>query len=59
MGRYALLVGISKYTKDLNPLPSAVKDVAALKDVLIDPNIGGFVANDVEVLTHIPLVMEG
>ncbi|MFN7759416.1 MAG: caspase, EACC1-associated type [Pseudanabaena sp.] len=53
MGRYALLVGISNYTTDLNPLPSAVKDVAALKDVLIDPKIGGFAATDVEVLTDV------
>ena len=53
MGRYALLIGISNYTTDLNPLPSAVKDVAALKEVLIDPAIGGFAANDVEVLTDV------
>ncbi len=52
MGRYALLIGISNYA-DLNPLPSAVKDVAALKEVLIDPKIGGFAANDVEVLTDV------
>jgi len=52
MGRYALLVGVSNYT-DLNPLPSAVKDVAALKEILIDPTIGGFAANDVEVLTDV------
>jgi formylglycine-generating enzyme required for sulfatase activity/uncharacterized caspase-like protein len=53
MGRYALLVGVSNYTTDLNPLPSAVKDVAALKEVLIDPAIGGFAASDVDVLTDV------
>ncbi|MBD2175755.1 SUMF1/EgtB/PvdO family nonheme iron enzyme [Pseudanabaena sp. FACHB-1998] len=53
MGRYALLVGVSNYITDLNPLPSAVKDVAALKEILIDPTIGGFAASDVEVLTDV------
>jgi formylglycine-generating enzyme required for sulfatase activity len=52
MGRYALLIGVSNYT-DLNPLPSAVKDVAALKEVLIDPKIGGFADSDVEALTDV------
>ncbi len=39
MARYALLVGISKYPNDstLDPLPRAVLDVEALRQVLIDP----------------------
>ncbi len=49
-GRYALLIGISNYTSDLNPLPSAVRDVEALRQVLIDPDIGGFLDSDVTVL---------
>lgn len=49
MGRYALLVGISNYTH-LKPLPSAVKDVDALRQVLINPQIGGFAESDVLVL---------
>ncbi|MCL1490129.1 MAG: SUMF1/EgtB/PvdO family nonheme iron enzyme [Pseudanabaena sp. Salubria-1] len=52
MGRYALLVGISNYNADLNPLPSAVKDVEALRQVLIDPEIGGFAESDVTVLKN-------
>ncbi len=50
MGRYALLVGISNYTADLKPLPSAVKDVVALRQVLVNPEIGGFLDADVKVL---------
>jgi len=50
MGRYALLVGISNYEADLNPLPSAVRDVEALERVLINPEIGGFTKTDVTVL---------
>ncbi len=53
MGRYALLVGISNYTADLKPLPSAVKDVVALRQVLVNPEIGGFAESDVEVLTDV------
>ncbi|MCY7332133.1 MAG: SUMF1/EgtB/PvdO family nonheme iron enzyme [Pseudanabaena sp. CAN_BIN31] len=53
MGRYALLVGISNYTADLKPLPSAVKDVVALRQVLVNPEIGGFLDGDVEVLTDV------
>lgn len=52
MARYALLVGISKYPSDptLDPLPRAVLDVEALRQVLIDPEIGGFGESDVTVL---------
>lgn len=50
MGRYALLVGVSNYTVDLKPLPSAVKDVEALRQVLVNPEIGGFAELDVAVL---------
>jgi len=52
MGRYALLVGISNYPSDrsLAPLPRAVLDVEALRQVLTDPEIGGFEKSDVAVL---------
>ncbi|TYQ26293.1 SUMF1/EgtB/PvdO family nonheme iron enzyme [Pseudanabaena sp. UWO311] len=50
MGRYALLVGVSNYTVDLKPLPSAAKDVEALRQVLVNPEIGGFAELDVAVL---------
>jgi uncharacterized caspase-like protein len=50
MGRYALLIGISNYTKGLDLLPSAVKDVDALRQVLLNPEIGCFTDGDVVVL---------
>ena len=50
MGRYALLVGISNYNSGLNPLPSAVKDVDAMQEVLLNLEIGGFAKSDVVVL---------
>jgi hypothetical protein len=50
MGRYALLIGISNYNAGLTPLPSAVKDVDALHQVLLNPEIGGFAESDVKVL---------
>ncbi|NJL91017.1 MAG: SUMF1/EgtB/PvdO family nonheme iron enzyme [Coleofasciculaceae cyanobacterium SM2_1_6] len=53
MGRYALLVGISTYPDGLNPLPSAVRDIDALQEVLIDPEIGGFAESDVEALKDV------
>jgi uncharacterized caspase-like protein len=42
MAKIALLVGISKYTHGLSPLPAAVKDVEALARVLAHPEMGGF-----------------
>ncbi|MBD1996723.1 GUN4 domain-containing protein [Leptolyngbya sp. FACHB-541] len=50
MGKLALLIGVSEYTDGLNPLPSAVRDVAALRQVLHDPQIGGF--DEVTVLSN-------
>jgi hypothetical protein len=50
MGRYALLIGISNYNAGLTPLPSAVKDVDALQQVLLNREIGGFAKSDVTVL---------
>jgi EAL domain-containing protein (putative c-di-GMP-specific phosphodiesterase class I) len=42
MAKIALLIGVSEYEPELNPLPAAVKDVKALQQVLQDPEIGGF-----------------
>ena len=45
MGKYALLIGIETYGKDgevLQTLPAAPKDVAALREVLLNPKLGGF-----------------
>jgi formylglycine-generating enzyme required for sulfatase activity len=50
MGRYALLIGISNYKAGLDLLPSAVKDVDALRQVLLNSEIGGFADGDVVVL---------
>ncbi len=50
MGKYALLIGISNYTAGLGNLPSAVRDVEALQEVLLNPEIGGFGELEVTVL---------
>ncbi len=54
MRKIALLVGISDYEEGLEALPSAVKDVAALQQVLVNPEMGGFADTDVTVLTNPP-----
>ncbi|MGQ9872656.1 caspase family protein [Leptodesmis sp.] len=50
MTKVALLIGVSEYAPGLNPLPAAVKDVAALQRILQDDEMGGF--NEVKVLTN-------
>ncbi|WP_292877899.1 SUMF1/EgtB/PvdO family nonheme iron enzyme [Nostoc sp. NMS1] len=52
MVKVALLVGISEYEPGLNPLPSAVKDVEALREVLLHPDMGGFAASDITLLKN-------
>ena len=42
MGKYALLIGVSTYGEGLQELPAAPKDVAALQEVLLNPQLGGF-----------------
>lgn len=42
MAKVALLVGVSNYEPGLPPLPSAIKDVATLQQVLQHPEIGSF-----------------
>jgi len=42
MGKYALLIGVSTCGEGLQPLPEASKEVAALREVLLNPQMGGF-----------------
>jgi uncharacterized caspase-like protein len=52
MGKLALLIGVSEYQPGLNPLPSAVKDVEAMRRVLTDPEIGNFAEGDITALKN-------
>jgi hypothetical protein len=53
MGKYALLIGVSEYQAEgLKPLPAAVKDVVALKEVLQRPDVGGFDEANITVLSN-------
>lgn len=40
--KVALLIGVSEYGHDLNPLPAAVRDVQAMEKVLKHPEMGSF-----------------
>jgi EAL domain-containing protein (putative c-di-GMP-specific phosphodiesterase class I)/uncharacterized caspase-like protein len=42
MTKIALLIGVSEYPNGLEPLPGAVRDIEALRQVLEDPEIGEF-----------------
>jgi uncharacterized caspase-like protein len=42
MDKIALLIGVTDYGSGLNALPSAIKDVEAVKRVLQHPDMGGF-----------------
>ena len=52
MAKIALLIGVSEYEPGLNPLPSAVKDVDAMQQVLLRPEIGGFAESNITVLKN-------
>ena len=52
MRKIAFLVGISDYEAGLAALPAAVKDVVAMQEVLVNPEMGGFAAADVTVLMN-------
>ena len=52
MAKVALLVGVSEYELGLNPLPAASKDIEALREVLLQPEIGGFAESDVTLLKN-------
>ncbi|KAM3098636.1 caspase, EACC1-associated type [Phormidesmis sp. 146-12] len=50
MAKFGLLIGVSEYEPGLAALPCASRDVEALRQVLIQPEMGGFAAVDVTVL---------
>jgi uncharacterized caspase-like protein len=52
MAKIALLIGVSDYEPGLDALPSAVKDVVAMQQVLTNPEMGGFADADVTVLQN-------
>jgi uncharacterized caspase-like protein len=52
MAKVALLIGVSEYEPGLNPLPSAVRDVDAVYEVLLHPEMGGFAASDITLLKN-------
>ena len=52
MAKIALLIGVSEYELGLNPLPAAVKDLDAMKEVLLHPEMGGFAESDVLLLRN-------
>ena len=52
MAKIALLIGVSEYDLGLNPLPAAVKDLGAMREVLLHPDMGGFAESDVSLLKN-------
>ncbi len=50
MAKRALLIGVSEYLPEFPALPSAVKDVEAMKEVLGNSEMGGF--DDIKVLKN-------
>jgi tetratricopeptide (TPR) repeat protein len=42
VSKFALLIGVSQYSSDLKALPAAERDIEALKQVLQQPDVGGF-----------------
>ena len=51
-GKHALLIGISSYGEGLQSIPSALLDVEAVKQVLLDPELGGFPSEHLQVLKN-------
>ncbi|MBD2728991.1 SUMF1/EgtB/PvdO family nonheme iron enzyme [Nostoc sp. FACHB-892] len=55
MTKFALLIGVSEYDyqdKDLKLLPAAVKDVDAMRRVLVNPEMGDFPESNITVLKN-------
>jgi uncharacterized caspase-like protein len=50
MAKVALLIGVSEYSSGLKPLPAPPKDVAAMQEVLQNPEMGAF--DDVKTLIN-------
>jgi formylglycine-generating enzyme required for sulfatase activity len=42
VGKFALLIGVSEYPEGFSALPAALNDVAAMREVLECPEMGGF-----------------
>ncbi|MBO3457449.1 SUMF1/EgtB/PvdO family nonheme iron enzyme [Aetokthonos hydrillicola Thurmond2011] len=52
MAKVALLIGVSEYKPGLNPLPAAVKDVEAMRRVLLNSQMGNFAVENITVLEN-------
>jgi uncharacterized caspase-like protein len=52
MAKIALLIGVSEYEPGLNPLPAAVNDTEAIRQVLAHSEIGGFDEANITVLKN-------
>jgi formylglycine-generating enzyme required for sulfatase activity len=52
MTKFALLIGVSECAGGFKPLPSAVVNVDALHDVLVDPQRGEFLAKNIKLLKN-------
>ncbi|MEH2194737.1 MAG: SUMF1/EgtB/PvdO family nonheme iron enzyme [Nostoc sp.] len=52
MAKVALLIGISGYQPGLPLLPNAVKDVEAMRRVLVNPEMGDFAEADITMLKN-------
>lgn len=52
MARVALLIGVSEYEYGLNPLPGAIKDVEAIQQILLNPEMGEFADADIVLLKN-------
>jgi tetratricopeptide (TPR) repeat protein len=54
MSKVALLIGVGEYqlSSGLQNLAAAERDIAAMRDVLVQPGIGGFAEADVTVLLN-------
>ena len=50
MPKFALLIGVGEYSEGLLPIPSAIKDVEAMRRVLEHPDMGAF--DEVKVLAN-------
>ena len=52
MTKSALLVGVSEYESGLSPLPQALKDVEAMQQVLLHPDMGNLAHSQLVVLKN-------
>jgi formylglycine-generating enzyme required for sulfatase activity/uncharacterized caspase-like protein len=52
MAKVALLIGVSEYRAGFTPIPSVVKDVDALYRVLVDPERGDFLSENIICLKN-------